>query len=292
MTYFIKDGDSGKRLILKGPWNEEVERVFLNEQVEELELRDVYGWNDSSLYFLKSISKSLKTLCIQSDRTIELQEIESLRNLRHIGLFCKFDRKMNFEDLPLESCSLFWSPKVKSILKCRSLKELWISRYSNGDLSALFKLEELESLHLVQGSVRSLTGIEHLKNLRTIYLERLTKLEDLEGLEHCSSVSYLLIDVCKKIGSLETLGGLKSLEHLFVSNCGEIESLHPLLSLRNLKSLDFAESTKILDGDLGALLSMPKLAHLNFANRKHYSHTRREWHMAKFPDQDWAKARG
>ena len=54
---------------------------------------------------------------------------------------------------------------------------------------------------------------------------------------------------------------------------GDIASVAPLSELKQLKALWIAGSrTKIIDGDLTPLTTLPRLAMLKLGNMRHYSH--------------------
>ena len=61
-----------------------------------------------------------------------------------------------------------WHPKrLRGVFECQTLKRLWLRKYKpkNSDLGELAALTELESLMLVQSTIRSLTGVESLRRL-------------------------------------------------------------------------------------------------------------------------------
>ena len=61
-----------------------------------------------------------------------------------------------------------WHPKrLRGLFECQTLKRLWLRKYKpkNSDLGELAALTELESLMLVQSTIRSLTGVESLRRL-------------------------------------------------------------------------------------------------------------------------------
>ena len=70
---------------------------------------------------------------------------------------------------------------------------------------------------------------------------------------------------------------------------GEIKDIQILGELQKLKAFSFAgSSTKIVDGDLSVLETLPDLAMLMFGSRRHYTHTlikKWNWHHFNHPDK-------
>lgn len=311
MTIYLPSGEYGAKLLVKSGWTPELERVCIENNVKELDLSEFSGWDDDNLKFLSAVSNQIESLSVQSSKSIDLLVLETLTNLKSLSIGCPlnfditaFDSLKNLNTfnlgtspsvplklntLPLTSCQLQWSQNIKSILQCSTLQELGILQLRTKDLSDFIALKELQSLRITQGSLTSLSGIEHLSSLTNLGLYRQTKLSELRTLGSCTSLINLTIEICKKVNKLDELAGLTNLRHLSFDNCGEVESLKPLVGLINVSSISFIESTNVRDGDLGCLLKLPKLASMSFADRKHYSHTKREWHVAKFPNHDWPK---
>jgi hypothetical protein len=80
----------------------------------------------------------------------------------------------------------------------------------------------------------------------------------------------LSIEDCKRLRRIDELATLTSLRSLKLANCGEIESLKPLASLRVLENLYAWESTRVRDGDLDVLLSLPRLKTIAMMSRGGY----------------------
>jgi internalin A len=89
----------------------------------------------------------------------------------------------------------------------------------------------------------------------------LTTLADLPALE------VLAIEGSKQLGEIVTVPTLRRLK---VANCGDIASLAPLRGLDQLEEVFAWESTRVLDGDLGVLLELPRLRAIGMRDRREY----------------------
>jgi internalin A len=122
----------------------------------------------------------------------------------------------------------------------------------------------LKRLELSQGrKLLSTAGVGSLDFLGLYQQAALEELRDLPALR------VLAIESCKKLGSLD--GIPSSLHRLKVANCGDIASLAPLAGLREVEEFFAWESTRVVDGDLSVLLSLPRLREIGLQDRRHYS---------------------
>lgn len=279
----------GGRKVQIREWSDDLLSEFPTDCPIDLVLNEASGWIlNADLAFLTLIP-NLRSLSIVSRSHIN--KLPPLPTLQDLHFACGTYAPLNFENFPsITSCAIPWSSSCSSLLECLQLKNLFLSKFKFRTLEGLQRLNRIERLSIVDSPVVSLRGIEHLTKLKFLELAYLSKLEDLSGIEYCSELETLWVATCKRIESVGPVGDLKALIHLRLDNCGKIETFEPLLKCLNLQSLKFIESTNLVDGNLRCLLSLPKLAHLNFQNRRHYTHGLKAWHVEKFPHLDWPKA--
>ncbi|MFH1932545.1 MAG: hypothetical protein ABIN18_13285 [Pseudomonadota bacterium] len=274
MTRFeIEKGQYGKRMVLKGNWSKDLVNYCRDYDIKELYLNIAFGWPGYDVSFLKDL-KGLKWLHILTDRVNDISPIHSLRNIRWLCLSLIVETKIDFTCFPkLERVSLDWSPKIKSIFECKSLKNILMCKYKSDerDLSAFSSLPNLEELCFKICNIERIGDISKLKNLKALELHWASKLTSLKGLEVLRELRKLHIDTCRRVTKIDPIGKLAKLEEFFLPNCGDIESLKPLAGLKNLRVFHFYESTNIINGDLTVLKSLPGLSEVSFVERRHYN---------------------
>jgi hypothetical protein len=282
------DGKAGRTAVPTASWSAEHTELCRQHGVTQLQLNVSQGWLGGSIEFLSSLPE-VQSIQFIGCGVVDLTPLRTLPNLEELRLDAPvigFD----FTTLTrLKHCFLSWSGSVKSILQCEYLTALDVSGPKLKDLEELATLQRLEVLTIRSSPLSSLIGIAKLPCLRQLSLIYLRKLQSLEPLSECHELTSLQIHGCKNIGSLEALSSLSQLEALTIENCGTVESLQPIAKLPNLSGLNFID-TIIRDGDIGCLLDNKKLTRIHFDNHRHYSHTRREWHQARWPGQDWVQA--
>jgi hypothetical protein len=275
--YTIEHGSFGRRAVVRSPVNQSMINELLNCDVHEIELNIAKGWRGDDLGFLCKFPKLMAFYIL--DLSIKnIEPIHCLGGLRRLEVttYCKTD--INFSVFPrLEICSLEWRSGASSIYSCSTLVDLFLNRYSGGDLQQFSKLNKLEVLGILNSSTVSLAGLSNLKQVRSLRLGGLKKLVSLMGVSELDRLEELDVNTCRSIKSISEISGLKKLKKLALVNCGDIESLKPLDGLCELETVLFYDSTNIVDGDLSPLFRQKKLARVAFENRRHYSARREDF---------------
>jgi hypothetical protein len=73
---------------------------------------------------------------------------------------------------------------------------------------------------------------------------------------------------------------MSKLEELNLENCAEIDSLAPLAKCASLETLRLIGDTKMADGNIEPLLSMPALRNVSLRDWNHYNLTSEEVNKA------------
>lgn len=272
----IESGDYGPRFALIGPWDEDFRHIMREQGVVGLYLNRQWGWKGMDLEFLRGLDFILWFEIL--DWMIEdVSPIHYLANLRHLGVLTDCKTKIDFTAFSeLESCSLNWRARAKSVFECTHLKYLWFDEFKGKDSHAFSQLVNLRSLTILNGPLPDVQGFATLHALEGLVLGNLGKLTSLDGFEGLESLRRLRIAGCRSITKIDQIKFLSNLEWLNLTHDGEIESLKPITNLPNLNDVIIAESTNILDGDLSPLLTLPKLKRCGFRQRRHYSHSNAE----------------
>ena len=79
-----------------------------------------------------------------------------------------------------------YTPKIKNIGKAINLERLYIWSYKAADLSEFKELIKLKDFMLVRPSIKSLDGIESMKELETIDISYARSLKDVSALHRLS----------------------------------------------------------------------------------------------------------
>ncbi|WP_340614668.1 hypothetical protein [Xenorhabdus thailandensis] len=271
-----EEGRYGVLAVVRSEWNKRIEKEILRKGCTEIEFNHAKGWElrGDELPSLEALP-DLLGISILGFNIKSIDSIHSLKKLRYLGISTYCNTPIRFENFPdLEGCSFDWRKKSDSLFECRNLKGLGLGKYPYNDLKPFQFLTKLERLTLMTSRIKSLEGIDHLKNMTYLSLANLRGLTSLDGIEHLSKLENLDINTCRKITHINQLETLENLKEVFINNCNEIESLKPLRNLKKLEKVLFYESTNIVDGDLSPLLDRsPPLTAVAFMKRKHYSHS-------------------
>lgn len=174
----------------------------------------------------------------------------------------------------LETLRADWGQGLLHLEQCKRLHHLalWQFKPKSRDLTPLSALARLEELEITQSSIKSLTGIDGLSRLRRLELSYLRSLQDLLAIRGVAgTLRALRLDHCKAITDYEPVVALKVAVELGINHCGALANISFLRSLVKLEHLSFV-GTNVVDGDLRPCLEHPKLRHVGFTEKLHYSH--------------------
>lgn len=273
----IEDGALGRRMIVRSSWSSEALAAAKLQAVREIELNYSKGWTQHDYSFLQQLTE-LEVLEITDWNAADVAPIHALSHLRRLKLFTYCKTPVDFGAFPLlEECALEWRPKSESLFTHRGVKKVFVNKCPLKDLRAMSLMTNLQSLSLASPKLESLQGVEDLTALTFLGVYVARRLTSLEGLQTAQSLTHLEVNDCSKIQDIAPLAALRGLRKLHLCNDGTIPTLRPLAELKDLEQFLFYESTNIVDGDLTLLKALPKLRHVTFMDRKHYTHRRGEF---------------
>ncbi len=272
-VYFVEDPFyKVKKLRIDCSWNKNISDFILKHNIKALCLNYAGGWQGDNINFLSDL-KELNYFEIIDRNISDISGVNELNNLEFLKIFTYCKTKIDFSNFPkLRKCIFEWRKGCESLFDCRTLEHLFLVNYDGKNFRELSRLKELRRLHLIDSKIEDISEIRLLTKMNYLELTRLKKLTLIDPLAELTSLESLSVDTCKGITDIEPLGKLSKLRELFLDNLGEINSLKVLASCRELEFLHFHESTKVLDGELGFLQSLPRLYKIRFQNRRHYSH--------------------
>lgn len=275
-------------------WSPELEEVLQRSGLASVA---VYDWDDPEhgLDFLAKYEKQLQFLDLLDPSIRDRSVVSALGRLEELWIEGSVE-DVDFSNLSrLHTCSLGAAPSPGNVWACPALQHLTLRKVKKVEDFAIFApLARLVTLALDSVPLRSLRQIEQLQALRKLDLTQCRRLDSLEGIEH-TRIEELWLDIlprlysimpltklqtlkilklasCKRIADWEKIGEIQSLEQIGIMLGREISSLAFLRGLRNLR--DFRISGKIVNGNLGILLELPKLEMVSIVrDMRHYSHT-------------------
>jgi hypothetical protein len=278
VDYVFDAGKYGEALVLQGEWDDRFVNLMSRRSCSELVINYAKGFRGPDIAFLEKVP-FLTSLVLIAYHLTDISPIHHLHNLRALNLGTRPERcEIDFAQFPLiEDCGFDWRPKARSLFQCRSLRRLWLNRYSGHDCSAFREMAGLRELYLASAPLRSITDLCALSSLHTLGLYYLTKLPSLDGIQSLSELEVLDVMNCRFIPSIEPVRQLTGLRRLILAECGDIASLEPLTGLHELEWFLAWGSTNVADGNWEPLTRLPHLEKITYMNRKHYSHRREEF---------------
>ncbi len=243
-------------------------------RIECVSINDLF-YKDNNLDFFEHIQK-IRNIIINSHLVINYSALSTHREIEE----AVFDEANGLIDLSwfpqMKFVSFFYNKNIIGIEKCSSVNRAIIRRFKpkSGNLDSLRLWTKLTDLSLVQPTLVSFDGIEDVKGLNRLELNNCRFEFSVEGIAKLVPwLKILEIDSCKKIQNIEAVTNLSNIEHLAVDNIGEIPSLKFIKKMKKLKRITFV-NTNVLDGDLSPCIG---LEYVGFLDKKHYSHSRRDF---------------
>jgi len=191
----------GKVLIVKGSWSSDIPNYMLKEGIYALRLTDSYGFKGEDLSFIPSLTflRSLEIYCWDAK---EVKLIEALPQLEALSLQFKSVRKIDLSSFNnLRFVFLTWTKGMGSILKLNNIEHLNIQNYPYRTLQSIEHMTNLKRLYLTSRKLETLEGVEKLKRLEVIDLYNCQKLISKKGIEKCSSLKTIEIEACNKLSA-------------------------------------------------------------------------------------------
>jgi hypothetical protein len=147
-------------------------------------------------------------------------------------------------------------------LKLQKLKILWADQCNQETFNAICQINELESLYINSNSIRDLSALSNLKNLKHLGLLNMTKVESIKPISNLNQLQTLELEHFKKITDFSPVSELRKLQGLQIDGdmytaqiIEDFDFLNPLTELKYLTFTKSRAKTKNFD-------SISKLANL------------------------------
>jgi hypothetical protein len=282
--FILEHGIYGPRVTVTGRWTPAIAEYMRQKDVRELYLNYARGWNGTSLDFVATLP-DLVAFTILDFTIADVTPIHQLAELRALEVSTYCTTPIDFHRfVKLETCNFYWRAGSESLFSRKTLRRLFLHRYAESGSEPFARLSELEELSIANSELREVEQLAALKQLRFLGLYNLNKLASLRGLEKLLRLETLEVNGCKSLGRIDEVAALVNLRRLQLNDDGRIASLAPLRSAVDLEDVLFYESTNIVDGDLTPLVSLPRLRHTAFQNRRHYTHRRESLALGRAVD--------
>lgn len=214
--------------------------------IKELSIDSGSYINVNNVYLLEK----LETLWINNNNYGEEIDLTKLKSLKKLII--------------ANSCV-----NLKGLYNLPNLVTLKLQKFNEIDLTKFEMMNNLTSLELVQSKIRTLDGIEKMKNLKCLTLFYSSKLLSIEKISVLKNLEYLEIRNCKKIENYECLKLLNNLKRLSIYDCS---TLNDLLFVNQLKNLEFIGliNTNVHDGNIEPLIKIKSHGYTNKKNFNYY----------------------
>ncbi len=202
--------------------------------------------------FLDQFS-NIRELSILNEIAIENDFLYDLNKLENLGLHFYSDIKtsVNFSKIvSLKNLGFnYYKKYIKNLCSQTSLQNLSVSDYTEKDMKPLSCLTSIKTFRTIGGKLKSLEGIQQLKDLEAVEISAHRGLTDISQIAHLQKLKFLEINTCWKMADFSAIGALKNLEALSIIDCKNLESIQFIKALPNLKNLTILGTTIINDYD-------------------------------------------
>ncbi len=156
----------------------------------------------------------------------------------------------------------------KNYNKIDTVKTIQFYNHKMTDLTVLKHCRSLKSLGFMNTGIKSVDGIEELKDLQLLDLDHERALSDMSSLfEVSQNLKVLSIECCPKIRDFSFLEKMRNLEFLTLNGSNKIPDLEFLKKMPKLKMFIF--SMEVENGNLEPCLHIPYVSCNK--NRKSYN---------------------
>lgn len=271
MATTVSERGGIRELVVTGPWTAEATAAVRAGLVDRLVLNYALGFGEPSLNFLTGFP--LRELIVIDRRLTDIDPIYSLASsLRVLQITIDPGIGLDLTRLPgLEELAADWSQVSRTVASAHSLRVAHLRGYAPDDLLPLSGLSRLSELVMKdRPRISTLGGLENLPFIQTLGVYLAKNLSDIEQLAQATALERLALEGCKRIHSISSLRHCRELRSLNLGECGDLASIAPLGELSKLEEVRLFGSTRIADGDLKPLLSLPRLRELRMMERRSY----------------------
>ena len=153
-----------------------------------------------------------------------------------------------------------------------NLTKLQVWRLRRDQVLSISKLKHLKNLSLTFGQFEDLSFLNNSTCIEGLHLEHVPKLRNIDAVRCLPVLEVLAIHNAKRIDhDYSCLSDARSLNAISFFDCADIETITVCKDIEGLEFLSIMGDTRILDGDIAVLRSMPKLAYALLPQKKNYN---------------------
>ena len=271
LTIDLRGVDDIKGVLAIEEWNDSIIEFIKSNRVEGLWIRgNKFYTTELSLAFLKELPW-LKYLKIDGKfKKTEYKAVEFLKNLESLSFGDHEAFEIDFSNM--KNLKSYFSPIKHSShpILCSETIE-YLGTVTNLETFAPFSaLINLKELYIMAKKMKNLSGIEALRNLRSLAIDYGRNIESFSLLEKLDILEKLSLYGCNKLARLDHVSKIKNLKCLWFDGCGKVESLNPIVESSSIEFISFGD-TIIEDGDIECLTKIRSLKGVYFRNKKFYN---------------------
>lgn len=204
---------------------EEAFVLFEKFQVEQVIFREFANDNVFISLSKSEFPKSVKYLEIDfyNSKKCKVDLLSKTRqvieNIRVFKLNAKYSYEFNqFYAMPnLKQLCISYNKKSLGWLDHEGIIDLRIDSFKEDNLQSLYKMKSLKRLSIFGGSIKSLDGIEKLKNLEALTILNTRSLNSIEALAKSTSIVSIEVERHRKITDWSILKDMQQLRFLKVA---------------------------------------------------------------------------
>lgn len=224
-------------------------------------------FSGSSIRFLERFDL-LEGLFVTDWKLKNIQSVSKLPSLRFLHLSTPLATTLDLRSLPeLTELGLDFAHSAANLESLTNLTDLFVGKLKWTSLSDLNRFESLRVAEFSEPAFKSI-GHVNLPCLEELVLKGARDLADWTGIGRLGALRTLLIFKAPQLCSLSGMAQLAGLEWLLLEDCGTIDSLNPLTHLTSLRKINLVGDTRIADGKVSALLSLPNLEQVSIPVRQ------------------------
>jgi hypothetical protein len=154
------------------------------------------------------------------------------------------------------------------------ISRLWDIFLDTPDKRALEILEgesraQLKALRLRAVPRKNCGFLSCAASLKGFWLGDSKMIKSLDGIGHCRELEDLHLS-CVRVMDIDQLKDLHRLSRVLLENCGTIRSIVPLTKHTNLRQISLSGSTRVQDGKVEWVASVPGIVHVSVQADKHH----------------------
>ena len=236
MTFkYVTSFDGVKTLAVYDGWTSKIAAEVDKAQYDQLAF---YNGDWGDFEFLATFAAKIRAVWVFAV-VDSLRGLANLHRLKVLKLESSGNGDLNFDSFPeLEVLRLAWDRRYKvDFSKFPKLRQLSLTGYSQTDCAALSRCENLESLELIKGNLKTLDGLEMVRNLASLTLVKVSSLTRIDAVSGLPRLVDIQIEGAQHLIELD-LKRFSALKNLKIDRANfEIEDFGWLTALPRLETV-------------------------------------------------------